>query len=213
MDLFSYKLGKKAGGGGGDTPDLSEYFYTTIDHNTDTDNNYGNPVKKLPQFTLNENVDDLSYCFYGSVAKYIDVSKMDTTNVSTFNYMFRECSNLEEIDVSNFNSSSVTNVTGMFNNCVNIKKINMANFDIPLSSSKSSYLFAYCKKLAVLDISSFTSAGSSNAFLNVGIECLQSDGAYADGIPYIYVKNASVQSTVISRNSNWSTANVIIKGE
>ena len=179
MDLFSYKLGKKAGGGGGDTPDLSEYFYTTIDHNTDTDNNYGNPVKKLPQFTLNENVDDLSYCFYGSVAKYIDVSKMDTTNVSTFNYMFRECSNLEEIDVSNFNSSSVTNVTGMFNNCVNIKKINMANFDIPL----------------------------------VGIECLQSDGAYADGIPYIYVKNASVQSTVISRNSNWSTANVIIKGE
>lgn len=213
MDLTSYLLGKNAssGGGGGD---LSEYFNTEITSNTQSGEMISyDIVKKTPPFTVGENVTRLSYCFSNCTLKNLDVSQMNTSNVTRMDHMFMNCSYLEIADVSNFNVSKVTDFNGIFQNCEHLKRLDLSKWENNLDSDRRN-MFAGCSRLAVLDVSSFSNF-ANYAFTNVGMYCLQSDGAYADGIPYVYVKNATVQAALTSGSysapNTWTTANVIIK--
>ena len=81
-------------------------------------------------------------------------------------------------------------------------------------------MFYGLEEMCILDLSGTDfnkNAGKYKMFDNFGTKALQSDGAYADGIPYIYVKDATAQSWVLSsatsRPSTWSTNNVVIKSQ
>ena len=47
----------------------------------------------------------------------IDLSALDTSEVTDMSFMFNDCSRLTSLDVSNFDTSSVTNMDSMFCNC------------------------------------------------------------------------------------------------
>ena len=60
----------------------------------------------------------------------------DTSNVTNFEGMFRECKNLKEIDVSDFDFSKTANVRYMFMQCNSLRKIK-GTFNLPLVTNKT----------------------------------------------------------------------------
>ncbi|WP_276414706.1 MucBP domain-containing protein, partial [Lactococcus garvieae] len=71
------------------------------------------------------NVTSMNYMFYGcSALTTLDLSKFDTSNVTSMNYMFNGCSALTTLDLSKFDTSKVTTMNYMFSNTT-IKKLTL----------------------------------------------------------------------------------------
>ena len=134
---------------------------------------------------------DFTSLFESSSAKVLDVSKINTSNVTTmmnmfsgcqylesldvsnFNtskvwnmyQMFHQCKNLESLDVSNFNTSNVTNMGGIFYQCLNLKSINLSIFNTSKVTTMAD-MFEYCQSLTSIDLSNFdTSKVTSMSYM------------------------------------------------
>lgn len=73
---------------------------------------------------VNEKLKDLSFLFYKyqRVTK-VDLSHLDTTEVTTLEGAFECCQNLEEINLENINTDKLENLYGAFCACENLKEI------------------------------------------------------------------------------------------
>jgi surface protein len=69
----------------------------------------------------------------------LDLSYLDTSNVTSMNSMFRDCSNLTSLDISNFNTSNVTDMAYMFDDCTSLTSLDMSNCDISKCSEFSAF--------------------------------------------------------------------------
>ncbi len=87
-------------------------------------------------------------------AKTIDVSGIDTKNVTKMDYMFSDCSSLAALDLSSFNTQKVTDMDYMFSGCSSLAKLNLSSFDTQKVTSMY-VMFSGCSSLAELDLSSF----------------------------------------------------------
>ena len=83
----------------------------------------------------------------------LDVSKFDTSKVINMNRMFDECSSLTSLDVSNFDTSQVTDMSAMFSNC-SLTSLDVRNFDTSKVTGMS-FMFNSCSSLTSLDVSNF----------------------------------------------------------
>lgn len=157
------------------------------------------------------------------ILQSVDCSSItNTSNVNDVDSLFNYNINLETI-TNIFSLSGQVRLRSAFENCQKLKTLDLSNWKITSlpSSNGAPSMFRYTYKLAVLDISGFeipsgyTGWGSPpNFFTSCGSQCLQSDGAYADGIPYVYVKDANAQNWVLHLSSvpnTWTTSNVVIK--
>lgn len=107
----------------------------------------------------------------------------------------------------------ITSLSNMFSSVGLIRKLDLSYMDTSHVTNMGS-TFSGTNYLSELDISSWNFSSvtaSNNVFNNCGSSASTSYGAYATGIPYIYVKDATAQTWVISKNANWSTNNVVIK--
>ena len=84
----------------------------------------------------------------------LDVSKFDTSKVTNMFGMFASCSRLTSLDLSNFDTSKVTNMLGMFNSCSSLISLDVSNFDTS-NVTNMSYMFFSCSSLTNLDVSKF----------------------------------------------------------
>ena len=101
------------------------------------------------------NMTSMSYMFYNSNSlKSINLSNFNTSKLLYANNMFNGCTSLESLDLSNFNTSKVTNFSNMFRDCQKMKEINLSNFDTS-SATNMANMFYNCKSLKQLDLSSF----------------------------------------------------------
>ena len=101
------------------------------------------------------NMTSMSYMFYNSNSlKSINLSNFNTSKLLYANNMFNGCTSLESLDLSNFNTSKVTNFSNMFRDCQKMKEINLSNFDTSSATSFAN-LFHNCSSLTTLDLSSF----------------------------------------------------------
>jgi surface protein len=91
----------------------------------------------------------------------LDVSNFNTSNVTTMSSMFYNTSNLTQLDVSNFNTSNVTTMYNMFYNTSNLTQLDVSNFDTSNVTNMGS-MFYYCQKLTDLDLSSFDMSKVTN---------------------------------------------------
>ena len=116
----------------------------------------------------------------------IDLSNVNTSEVTYMGNLFFGCSSLLNLDLTNFSTSSVVDIHAMFENCSALKNINLNSFDtskatnfqqlfhnnssltrLDLSSFKTSQvrnmqeMFSGCSSLSYLDISSFEFVGLS----------------------------------------------------
>ena len=92
----------------------------------------------------------------------LDVSKLDTSNVTNMMYMFNNCSNLTSIgNVSNWDTSKVTTMSDMFYNCNKLTSLDVSNWD----TGKVEYMynmFRNCSTLTTLDLSNFNTTNVTN---------------------------------------------------
>ena len=226
MDLMSYLLGKKSSGGGGGGGSIADYIITNITENTSGTNFGRKMMYKTPPVTVDRSVTSLYQAFGECNAKIIDVSQLDTSNITAIAYMFSTCTFLEEIiGLNNLDVSQVTPIEGfhsLFSSCGQLKKVDISKWNIAKYTANFDFrsMFDNCYKIAVLDISSIpddiaTSNRTNNMLRLVGYYATVEDGAYASGIPYVYVKNQTVQEWILGGGggapNTWTSANVIVK--
>lgn len=58
-----------------------------------------------------------------------DLTKVDTSNVTTMAGLFTFCAKLKSIDLSNFDTSKVTDMNSIFYNCVSLETIDISTFN------------------------------------------------------------------------------------
>ena len=101
--------------------DINDYFYTELQ------NNWTASIKKLPAFYYNGT--SLGNAFEGCRVGALDLSNIDTSNVTNLYSTFHYCSNLKTLDLSMWNVSKVTNMGSTFASCSSINTINLTNWD------------------------------------------------------------------------------------
>ena len=84
----------------------------------------------------------------------IDLSVLDTSQVTNMMVMFYGCRNLTSLDVSNFATSKVTNMSNMFYFCESLTSLDVSNFDTSKVTNMSD-MFSMCTSLTSLDVSNF----------------------------------------------------------
>ena len=82
-----------------------------------------------------------------------DFSNWDTGNVETMNYMFDSVS-VETLDLSAFDTKKVTTMAMMFTNCFNLKNLNISSFNTANVTTLDN-MFEDCQKLESLDLRHF----------------------------------------------------------
>ena len=109
------------------------------------------PITNMDNFTL-QCKDEL---------KTLDLSDLDTSQVTSMIEAFYQCSNLISIDLTNVNTSNVTNMSAMFGECSNLTSLDVSNFDTSKVINMAS-MFSNCYNLTSLDVSNFDTSNVTN---------------------------------------------------
>ena len=101
---------------------------------------------------VNEKLKDLSFLFYKCQhLTKVDLSHLDTTEVTTLEGAFEGSINLEEINLENINTDKLENLYGAFCACENLKEIKGIE-NINTKNVKDIRCFTCCKKLEKLNL-------------------------------------------------------------
>ena len=107
------------------------------------------------------------YLFYNlNKLKMLDVSGLDTSDMTNMSDMFNGCSELLYLDLSNFNTEKVTNMVRMFNGCKKIIYIDVSGFNTQ-QVNEMDYMFGGSfggQMLQDLDLRSFYLSQGTSTF-------------------------------------------------
>ena len=123
--LSSVEITTNVSGGG----DISDYFTNSILGGSSSAYYAGwvETVKKLPAFTLpSDSYSTMGYMFYNFKGEEIDLSKLNTSNITNFSYAFSSMSNLKKLDLTNIDFRNATNMQG----CFSATGQSVSNFEI-----------------------------------------------------------------------------------
>jgi len=84
----------------------------------------------------------------------IDLSKFNSSLVSSMNYMFLDCSSLKSINLTNFDTSQVTTSCSMFNGCTSLTSLDLSSFNTSKNRNMG-HFFNKCSSLTFLNLSNF----------------------------------------------------------
>ena len=98
------------------------------------------------------NMSDMFY--YCDKLTTLDMTGLDTGNVTNFSYIFGFCRGLTSINVSTMDTGSATNMDGMFAGCASLTALDVSNFDTSSATSMWS-MFRDLTSLTALDLSHF----------------------------------------------------------
>ena len=91
----------------------------------------------------------------------LDLSRLDTSQVTNMRNMFSECSALTSLDLSSFDTSKVENMDSMFGECTNLTSLDLSTFDTGNVTSMT-WMFYHCPSLTSLDVSSFDTSKATD---------------------------------------------------
>ena len=104
------------------------------------------------------NMTSMTYMFYNSSKLVnIDLSEFKTSKLLYFSNMFNGCSSLVNLDLSSFDTSKISNFSNLFKDCTSLKKINLSSFDTH-SATIFAYTFMNCQSLENLNLSNFNTS-------------------------------------------------------
>lgn len=86
------------------------------------------------------------------------LENLNTSDVTSMDYMFYKCGQLRALDLSGFNTEKVEDMSDMFSNCKNLETLNLSSFKTN-NLTNMSEMFLECNKIAQLDLSGFNTSG------------------------------------------------------
>ena len=96
---------------------------------------------------------DSGYLFGGLYAmEALDLSGLDTSQVTNMGDMFFACSSLRSLDLSGWDTSRVTGMWGMFSGCTSLPFLDLSGWDTSQVGSMGA-MFSGCSSLSSLDLS------------------------------------------------------------
>ena len=102
-----------------------------------------------------ENVTTMRSMFCGCKSLTgLDLSSFDTRSVMGMSSMFSVCQSLTSLDLSSFDTRNVTDMGSMFDGCNSLTGLDLSSFDTKNVTYMSS-MFRNCQSLTSLDLSSF----------------------------------------------------------
>lgn len=104
-----------------------------------------------------ENITSLEGAFQESLFTSIDLSQLDTSNVTNMSCLFAESSFLTNVNLNNLDTSNVTNMASMFMDCIKLNNLDVSSFDTSNVVNMNN-MFSYCLSLTTLNVSSFNTA-------------------------------------------------------
>ncbi|WEV59073.1 BspA family leucine-rich repeat surface protein [Bifidobacterium sp. ESL0728] len=108
-----------------------------------------------PSATLSLQDQAAAYMFYFCRSlTNLDLSNLNTTNVTNMSSMFYNCNRLTSLNLSNLNTTNVTNMSSMFSSCTSLTSLNLSKFDTSNVTNMSN-MFSMCSSLTSLDLSKF----------------------------------------------------------
>ena len=111
-----------------------------------------------------ENVTTMRSMFCGCKSLTgLDLSSFDTRSVMDMSSMFSVCQSLTSLDLSSFDTRNVTDMVSMFNGCNSLTGLDLSSFDTKNVTYMSS-MFRNCQSLTSLDLSSFDTKNVTNMF-------------------------------------------------
>ena len=145
--------------------DISKTIYATPLSETNVDYAYKLTIGGKDGIIANENMTGYFTEFFSgndfSNDASIDLSALDTSEVTNMQGMFAGCSSLTSLDVSNFNTSKVTNMSNMFRECSSLTSLDLSKFDTSKVTNMSN-MFFLCDDLKSLDLSGFDTSKVTN---------------------------------------------------
>ncbi|ENI0605482.1 InlB B-repeat-containing protein [Listeria monocytogenes] len=132
---------------------------TLVNPNNSIQNLIGIPVSEITNIVLEGKVfasGSLRRLFWNSVASSLDVSNLDTSNVTDMFGMFSYCA-ATSLDLSNFDTSNVTNMEAMFYDCA-ATSLDVSNFDTS-NVTEMRVMFCY-SAVTSLDLSNFDTSNA-----------------------------------------------------
>ena len=101
------------------------------------------------------NITNMGSMFYKSTSlKSIKLSNFNTSKTTNMSSMFSECNSLEYLDLSSFDTSNVTTMNSMFSSCTNLISLNLSSFNTSNVTDIRS-MFWLCENIKNLDLSNF----------------------------------------------------------
>ena len=143
--------------------DISKTIYATPLSETNTNYAYKLTIGGKGGIIANESM--IYYFAYFNRMRSIDLSALDTSEVTNMNLMFGGGSdfpmNVVEINISNFDTSKVTDMSWMFGDCRSLTSLDVSNFDT-LQVTNMQGMFYGCSRLTSLDVSKFDTSKVTN---------------------------------------------------
>ena len=153
------------------------------------------PAQSVKSVTATSDVSftgDCSTMFYNFYnCESMDLSKVNTSNVTNMSAMFRYCYRLTSLDLSCWDTGNVTHMGEMFANCMNLSSLNLSGWNTSNVTSMTS-MFSGCGNLTSLDLWSFKTGNVTDM--------------------YSMFANCMLLSTIYA-GEMWSTENVRFSGE
>ena len=107
------------------------------------------------------NVTNMGYMFYGSGVETLDLSTFDTSNVTAMNWMFASVSKITSLDLSSFNTSNVTNMSNMFARASKVSKLDISSFDTS-NVTNFNAMFYGMRGMTTIDLSNIDTSNATN---------------------------------------------------
>ena len=181
------------------------YENVKIGKNSSSKSPFYNKRSSLTSIVFEKGIElpeDINALFNGcSNLTTLDVSNLDTSNVTNMKNLFKGCSKLTNLDISQWNVSSVTNMNYLFQNCYALTSLDISQWDVS-SVTDMNGLFYNCSSLTSIDISQWdiSSVTEMNALLS---------GCSA--LTRIYVKDDNTK-TLIENTSDFQFTITVIVG-
>lgn len=181
MDVFSYLLGKKAGGGGSDDYNVlisSEASYKSTYRISAL-------ITEVKPFTLRDDIANINNLFYGCW-NLKEVPVIDLSNVTSCTACFQYCSQLETAPL--WDTSTITAMASMFSNCTNLKNVPILDMS---SVTDAKNMFDSCPSLTDDSLDNIlqmcigaTSYTSTKTLLYMGIKSTTYEDTRIQALPH-----------------------------
>ena len=148
--------------------DMSKPIYATPLSETNTNYAYKLTIGGKDGIIANESMIGYFYEFTNMTS--IDLSVLDTSEVTNMSNMFSACISLTSLDVSNFDTSKVTDMRSMFSGCSSLTSLDLSNFDTSQVTSMAG-MFSECSSLTILDLSSFDTSKVTGHYAMMNMFC------------------------------------------